>query len=91
MVDASRKGLAAVVFQIHAQRHQIILSQDPVPEYGRYANGSHIGLYQELSEDAVTLQFYATVACLTQCNGSEKVNVMVAATVVYSTSKLAAA
>ena len=88
IASAAQKELAAVVFQIHAQRHTIVLSQDPVPQYGRYANGSHVGLYQDLLMNSTTLQFYATAACLGQCSEQpETVQVMIAATVVKSMSE----
>lgn len=89
VVGARNNKYAAIVFQLHCQRHTITLSKDRVIEYGGYMNGSHVGLHHELLEDNTFIVFYASVACLNTCNSSseESVRVLAAVTVVYNNSE----
>ena len=87
--DAMSSQYAAIVFQLHCQRHQITLSRSPALHYGDFVNGSHIGLFQELKEDNSSWLFYATVACLSSCNTTsrEAVQVLAAVSVVLNQRK----
>ena len=90
VADASRENIGALVFQVHAQRHQIVLSEHSVPQYGFYTNGSHIGLYRMVLSENKTMQFYVRVSCLTSCGTSsnETALVLAAAVVVYNNCEL---